>query len=125
MKLVDTSSWIEYLRGHQNDTALRVKELVRNDLAGWCDLIAVELWNGVRPGSEKKALEELEEAVTGFPLSEEVWLKARRLALRCRESGLTVPANDVVIAACAANYDLEIECFDAHFAKIVPLAVRL
>ena len=125
MKLVDTSSWIEFLRGHQSDPALRVKELIRQDHAGWCDLIAVELWNGVRPGREKKALEELEEAATSFALSSEVWQKARRLALRCRETGLTVPVNDIIITACAVNYGLEIECFDNHFAKILPIAARL
>jgi len=125
VKLVDTSSWIEYLRGHENDVARRVKELVRLDQAGWCDLIAVELWNGVRPGSEKKALKELEEAATSYALSSDVWRKARRLALRCRESGVTVPANDVVIAACAVNYGLEIEHYDRHFEKILPIAAKL
>ncbi len=125
MKLVDTSSWIEYLRGHDNEIALRVKELVRLDRAGWCDLIAVELWNGIRPGPEEKALADLEEAVTSFALTSEVWQKARRLALRCREAGLTVPANDVIISACAANYGLEIECFDDHFDKIMPVAAKL
>ena len=86
MKLVDTSSWIEYLRGHENETARRVKELIRMDRAGWCELIKVELWNGVRPGRENKALEELEDAVTLFPLSADVWLKACHLpcALGCR-----------------------------------------
>jgi predicted nucleic acid-binding protein len=125
VKLVDTSSWIEYLRGHQNETALRVKDLLRRDLAGWCDLIAVELWNGVRPAQEKNALHELEAAVTNFELSAEVWQKARRLALRSRESGLTVPVNDIIITACAANYGLEIECLDAHFAKLMPLTKNL
>jgi predicted nucleic acid-binding protein len=125
VKLVDTSSWIEYLRGHETEPAHRVKELIRLDQAGWCDLIALELWNGVRPGRENKALEDLEEAVTLFPLSTEVWRTARRLALRCRESGLTVPANDVIITACATHYALEIEGVDRHFAKIVPIAARL
>jgi len=125
VKLVDTSSWIEYLRGHENEVAGRVKGLVCLDQAGWCDLIAVELWNGVRPGSEKKALDELEEAATSFALSSEVWKNARRLALRCRESGVTAPANDVIIAACAMTYGLELEHYDRHFEKILPVAAKL
>lgn len=125
VKLVDTSSWIEYLRGNENETARRVKELIRMDHAGWCELIKVELWNGVRPGRENKALDELENAATLFPLSEEVWRKACRLALRARESGLTVPANDIVITACARHFALDIECVDAHFTKLLPLASKL
>ena len=125
VKLVDTSSWIEYLRGSTNDIALRVKALVGSDSAGWCELIAVELWSGIRPGRENRSLEDLGEAATAFDLSKEVWQKARRLALRCRESGLTVPANDIIITACAVNYGLEIEHCDVHFDKIAPIAARL
>jgi predicted nucleic acid-binding protein len=124
MKLVDTSSWIEFLRGHQTEPALRVKKLIEEDSAGWCDLVAVELWNGVRP-REKKALEQLEEAVTHFSISPEVWQKARLLALRCREVGLTVPSSDIIIAACAANYALELEHHDSYFDKILPIAAKL
>lgn len=125
MKLVDTSSWIEFLRGHQSDAALRVKELVRTERAGWCDLVAVELWNGVRAGRERKTLEDLEGAVTDFALSREVWLLARKLAVRCRESGLTVPSIDIVISACAMNYGLEVERCDNHFDQILPIALKL
>ena len=125
MKLIDTSSWIEYLRGRNNPTARRVQELVRLDEAGWCELVAVELWNGVRPGPEVKALEELEEAATLFSITTEVWQKARRLASLCRQSGLSMPVNDIIISACSLHYGLEIEARDAHFAKILPHGARL
>ncbi len=124
MKLIDTSSWIEFLRGHKTEPAFRVKQLLREDRASWCDLIAAELWNGVRP-VEKKALDDLEKLVTPFALSGDVWQVARKLALRCRESGLTVPTADIIIAACATHYELEMEYCDAHFNKILPVAAKL
>src|SRR4051794_21325472 len=48
MKLIDTSSWIEYLCDLNSNAGLRVEDLVLTDEAGWCDLTVVELWNGAR-----------------------------------------------------------------------------
>jgi predicted nucleic acid-binding protein len=122
--LIDTSSWIEFLRGSDSEPAFRVKELLREDRAAWCDLIAVELWNGTR-GHEKNALEDLASAVTSFDLTSVVWARAKSLAYSCRHSGLTVPANDIIITACAVTHELAIESFDRHFAKILPLAQKI
>jgi predicted nucleic acid-binding protein len=123
--LVDSSSWIDFLRGLQTQPALRVQHLLANGQAAWCDLIAVELWNGVRVGNERKALDELEIEITAFPLDADVWKLARKLAFRCRQSGITAPSNDIVIAACAVNHDLELEHCDSHFEKILPIAAKL
>jgi len=82
----------------------------------------VELWNGARGAAEKNALKELENDVRLYPVNEQVWAIAHRLARRCREKGLTIPTVDIVIAACAAHYNLELEHCDSHFEKICPLA---
>jgi predicted nucleic acid-binding protein len=125
VRLVDTSSWIEFLRGRQSEAGQRVKDLVRTERAAWCDLIAVELWNGVRPGEETKSLAELDGAVTCFELNASVWQRARKLAVSSRKNGITVPTADIVIAACAAHYRLEMEHVDGHFDKIMPIAAKL
>ena len=53
--LVDTSSWIEALRSSgRADVRERVRVLLLNGLAAWCDMVAVELWNGARGDYEKK-----------------------------------------------------------------------
>ena len=53
------------------------------------------------------------------------WQKARTLAVRCREGGLTVPVADIVIAASAARYRLDLEHFGRPFEQILPVAARL
>jgi predicted nucleic acid-binding protein len=123
--LVDSSSWIDFLRGRQTQSALRVQHLLAGGEAAWCDLIAVELWSGVRVGHERKALDELEGELASFALDADVWRLARKLAFRSRQSGITAPASDIIIAACAANYDLELEHCDSHFDKILPIAKKL
>jgi predicted nucleic acid-binding protein len=125
VKLIDTSSWVEFLRGRDSEAGLRVKNLLGTEKAAWCDLICVELWNGVRPGQETAALHALEEEVARCELTLEVWRRARKLAAASRKGGLTVPVADVVIAACASHYRLEMEYVDEHYKNLLPIAARI
>ncbi|MBP8261202.1 MAG: PIN domain-containing protein [Verrucomicrobia bacterium] len=122
---MDTSSWIEYLRDAESEAGNRVEELVLTADAGWCDVTAVELWHGVRGAREKRDLAELEREVALFPVDKEAWQKARRLAVECREAGLTVPVADIIIVATAARHGIDLEHCDRHFDKILPIAARL
>ena len=125
MKLVDTSSWVEYLRQLKSPATDRVGSLLLDDEAAWCDMTAVELWNGARGAREKRELAELEKEITLLPVNAEVWQLARKLARGCREAGLSLPANDIVIAACATHHEVDLEYCDHHFDKILPIAVKL
>jgi len=78
----------------------------------------VELWNGARGEAEKRALRDLQDVVLVLPTNPAVWLAAMRLARTCRDSGLTVPATDVVIAAGAFHHGVELEHCDGHFEAI-------
>jgi predicted nucleic acid-binding protein len=125
MTLVDASSWIEFLRQRTSEPGLRVKSLLADGSAVWCELTIVELWNGARGHVEKSVLEELEEELRIYPINEAVWKMARVLARGCREHGINAPATDVVIAACAANHGLKLEHCDSHFDKILPIAAKI
>ena len=125
MKLIDTSSWIEYLRDQKSEVGDRVEVLVLSGEAAWCDITLVELWHGVRGSKEKRQLAEMENEIEHVPLDGAAWRLASRLALRCREKGFTVPVSDIVIGACATNHKLELEYCDGHFDDILPIAKTL
>jgi predicted nucleic acid-binding protein len=125
MKLVDTSSWVEYLRDRESEAGDNVEVLVLSAEAAWCDMTLVELWHGVRGAREKRELAEMENEVERIPVNAEVWRLAARLALRCREKGITVPVSDIIIAACAVAHQLELEHCDKHFDELLPLAKAL
>lgn len=125
MRLADTSSWIEFLRGRTSEAGLRVRSLLAEGHAGWCDLKLVELWNAARGPLEKATLEMLEEEVVFFPIDAPVWKMASSLARKCRQNGLTIPFTDIVIAACAAANGLELEHCGIHFETILPIAKEL
>lgn len=125
MKLVDTSSWVEYLRDRESETGDRVEVLVLSGEAAWCDITLVELWHGVRGAKEKRELAQMENEVERIPVDAAVWRLASKLALRCREKGVTVPISDIVTAASAVTHKLELEHCDKHFDDILPLAKSL
>jgi predicted nucleic acid-binding protein len=125
MKLVDTSAWVEYLRPGLSQVGERVEDLVLDDEAAWCDMVMLELWNGARGQEEKRKLAELSAVAPRLETTVEVWDLAHRLAVRCRDKGKTVPAADILVAACAAHHKVELEHKDGHFDAIMPLAKGL
>jgi predicted nucleic acid-binding protein len=125
MKLIDTSSWVEYFRERESEAGDNVEVLVLSGEAAWCDITLVELWHGVRGTKEKRELAEMENEVELIPVNAAVWRLSSKLALRCREKGITVPLSDIITAACAATHGLELEHCDKHFNDLLPLAKSL
>ena len=125
MTFVDTSAWVEYLRSGHGAVAENVEALLLSDDAAYCDMVMLELWNGARGTEEKRKLAELSAVVPRLPTTTEVWELAHRLATRCRDKGKTIPAADILVAACATYHAVELEHKDGHFDTILPLAKTL
>ena len=125
MTLIDTSSWIEYLRGTESEAGDRVEVLVLSGEAAWCDMTVVELWHGARGAKEKKELAEMEKEIDRVPIDDSVWRLAAKLALRSREKGVTVPLSDIVIASCAIRHGLLLEHEDRHFVSLLKIGDSL
>jgi predicted nucleic acid-binding protein len=125
MKLVDTSAWVEYLRSRQSEAAANVESLLLADDAALCDMVMLELWNGARGQEEKRKLAGLSAAAPRLETNDEVWKLAHRLAILCRDKGNTIPAADILVAACATFHAVELEHKDSHFDIILPLAKSL
>ncbi len=114
--LIDTSLWIEALRVHgDRDAKERVRQLLLLDKAAWCEVIILELLNGIKGITERKKFREYIEEVKVLPIDAGVWRKARGLVDNCREKGFTVPVTDIIIAACGLHYGVPIAHKDRHF----------
>jgi len=117
--LVDTSAWIDALR-KDGDPEIRtaVRSVTAEGRAVLCDTVRVELWNGASGRAEQKLLRELERNLECLPTTPEVWETALDLARSCRRQGLTLPATDLVIAACAYHHEVSLLHHDGHFDQI-------
>ena len=116
MTLIDTSSWIHLLRPDGDPTVRsRVEAALKAGEACWCPIVQLELWNGARGDREKRALRDFAKVLPDLPIDEYVWSAAYDLARRARAQGVTVPATDVVTAACAQVHGADLESADSDF----------
>ncbi len=125
MVVIDTSSWIEMLRSAgREDVRERVYAHLRAGDARIVPMVRLELWNGARGDREKRAIRDFEETLPELGMTAEVWDEACELARRARAAGLTAPASDILISACARHHGASIDAVDAHFAELDKLAPK-
>lgn len=116
MILVDTSSWIHFLRPEGDEVVrARVQQALRSGDACWCVMIRLELWNGAGGDRDKKVLREFERLLPDLPVDAQVWQLSLDLARKARSVGVTVPATDLLIAACARRHEVTLEHADSDF----------
>lgn len=118
-QLVDTSAWIEVLRSEGDPHVRRaVEEATREGKAALCDMVLLELWVGAAGSHERAMIARLAADLEILPIDADVWKEAHALAQTCRAAGVTAPANDLLIAACADHHGVEVIERDAHFTQI-------
>lgn len=107
------------MRARGDDRIRReVSELMQEGRAVLCHLVRLELWNGARGKAERRWLRELETSIETVVTTVPVWDLAMNFAQRSRDAGVTIPASDLVIFACARHYGLRILHRDSHFDSL-------
>lgn len=124
MILVDTSSWIHFLRPDGDpEVRARVERALKDGEACWCPIVSLELWNGAGGERERAVLRQFERVLAALAIDEAVWSLARALAREARRRGITVPATDLLISACARHHGAGLETADADFELLRGLRV--
>lgn len=120
MILIDSSAWIHFLRPDGDaDVRQRVEVALRAGLAAWCPVVRLELWNGAAGDRERAALRDFARVLPELAITAEVWDHACALARSCRNAGVSVPATDLLIMACAHVHAADVIHADADFDQIV------
>lgn len=122
MVLVDTSVWIDHLRGTR-----RLDTLLRPKLIATCPPVVQEVLNGT--GKRAPYVPTRELVLTAMmlddPMPLERFEEAAQIYLRCRDKGYTIRSSvDCLIAACAIANGVELLHNDSDFqeiAKVAPL----
>jgi predicted nucleic acid-binding protein len=118
MTLVDSSAWIEFLRRKGDPpTKQKVARLLEAGLTAYTCPVEFELLSGVKPGEEA----DLKQALRlshHIPFTHADWRAAALLEHKLRNSGVTVPRNDLFVATVAIRARLTLSCRDAHFDAI-------
>ena len=119
MTLVDTSSWIQFLRrGGDSAVKQRVRDLLKSGSVVTCPVVLAELWVGAGSAKDRQDVQELQDVLPCLPFEHATWELSYRLASVCCERGTPVPASDLLIAACAFFHGATIDAEDKHFATL-------
>jgi len=120
--LVDSSSWIHFLRPNGDPKVRsRVEAALTSGEACWCPLVRLELWNGAAGDRDRKSLRDFEDVLLEIAIDDDVWASAYELARRARSAGVSVPATDILIAACARRHGADLETADSDFERLAAL----
>ena len=118
MILVDTSAWVEFLRGTDSPVCAAVDRLLADDIA-ICDAISMELLAGARDERQLGQLRGLLARTTTLPTTPTDYEAAAAMYRACRVGGETVrKLIDCLIAAVALRADVEVLHADADFATL-------
>ena len=91
MPIIDTSAWIEFLRGTGSRTNLKVRELIDYD-AQICDPVRMELLAGARDQQHVTQLEKLLARATTIKTEPVDYDNAAAIYRACRKLGVTIRA---------------------------------
>lgn len=115
MILVDTSAWVEFLRGTGSTVCEAVDHLLADDLA-ICDAISMELLAGARDERQLGQLRGLLARTTTLPTSPADYEMAAAIYRACRVRGETVrKLIDCLIGAVAVRAGIEVLHADSDF----------
>ena len=117
MVIIDTSAWIEYLRGGIPRIVKKVDQCLEQDLVGIGDLIYCEIMQGIHSPRERSQVSTLllslpQFDMVGFSIAEKSAANYRLL----RSKGVTVRKTiDVLIGTFCAENGLQIVHCDSDF----------
>jgi predicted nucleic acid-binding protein len=118
MPLIDTSAWVEYLRGTGSRTNLKVREIIDFD-AQICDPVRMELLAGARDEHHFAQLEKFLARASVITTESIDYDNAAAIHRACRRLGLTIRTHiDCLIAAIAIRTDTDLLHNDSDFDAI-------
>jgi predicted nucleic acid-binding protein len=120
--LLDTSIWIDALRGKTPNIVALTQGLLNDDRALTCGPVIFEIKRGLRSPERKKILP-LFDALIRLSFDEAIWDAAGDLDASLRKKGVTIPPMDVLIAQICLHHKVVLFSLDEHFRSVPGLQV--
>jgi len=120
MVLVDTSVWIDFLRGTASVPANTMETLLmdRSDIC-ICGVIMTEILQGIRNDKQFAKTLDLLEAAVFLPMIHETFIRSAQLYRKMRKKGFTIRKPiDCMIAAVAIEHDVPLLHKDKDFLPL-------
>lgn len=119
--LVDSNVHIGLLRRGIDPAGCLGEWIGAGDLAT-CGMVRLEVERGVKGEKARRSVALFFDVMVNAPTSNRVWEHAKNIAWRLDRSGCVIPAQDILIGACALALGAVVLTDDAHFGHIPGLA---
>lgn len=120
--LVDSNVYIGLLRRSLDPVKVLGDWIGEADLAT-CGMVRLEVERGLKVEKMRRSLGDFFNVLINVPTSNKIWEQATTLAWMLDRCGKTLPAQDILIAACAKELGAAVLTDDAHFEEILGLPV--
>ena len=120
--LPDSNIYITALRTGRDPFKQFLKDLDKREFA-ICGMVMLEVCRGLRELALLRRITERFSAMIFLPTNTTTWERATQLAWSLDRQGIVLPAQDLVIAACALQANAAVLTADAHFRSIPGLTV--
>lgn len=120
--LVDSSVFIGLLREGRDPALELVSRAATTDLAT-CGMVRMEVMRGIIGSKQRRAFEAFLSVLRNVPTDNRLWEEAAQMAWTLDRKGVTLPAQDILIACSALRIDAAVLTRDRHFYDIPDLRV--
>ena len=112
--LIDSSVWINYFRRGESVLAAAVDELLDAGRVVLCGMVELEIIQGLRQ-HERQLVESLFQALPYVETTRQDFIAAGNRLAELRQTGITIPAADGLIATLYIRHQLMLFSLDNHF----------
>lgn len=119
MIFVDTSVWVDFLRGRA-PVALQLRDLLDDDVVALAVPVRVEILAGA-PASEQRRLHRVLGALPTFLPTEATWARMEGWIARATPAGQRFGLGDLLVAAIAVDRDCPVWSLDHDFERMAAL----
>ena len=115
---IDTSAWVEYLRGPARELGDAIDSALDEGRAIGAGVILMELLQGSKDDRSIKKIETLFNALPLLDIGFDTWKAAGKLSNRYKKKGMILPLPDVLIAQLCIENNAILLTADRHFEQI-------
>ena len=120
--LVDSNVYIGLLRRGLDPAEILGDWIGSGDLAT-CGMVRLEVERGLKIEKIRRRVGAFFDVLINVPTSNNIWEQASGLAWTLDRSGITLPAQDILIATCAGEIGAAVLTDDKHFEEFSGLQV--
>ncbi len=120
--LVDSSIFIKISRQRLDPAAVILEHIELTGLAT-CGMVRFEVVRGIALPKARARMESFFDVMQNVITDNKLWEEACELGWKVTRKGDNMPAQDIIIAACALRVDAAVLTHDRHFDHIPGLRV--